>query len=207
MPDVTTLTIPTNGRIPIWTGRTKSGEIHSSVLGLPNRMVQIHFRSNDNVNEFSADINDSVFTQLGTYLYEFTMRHYGIMSDELQPAHFQMPQLNDNNVAFGQAHQNPTSINHLRFTDASTIGREFCVGCPDIGNLLAQHSLQATEFLYTHHHTRSLNILIFKITIANASRDFVDDFQNGFPNFHFNTPMNYRNQFKMTDRNHIFRIG
>ena len=207
MPNVTTLSLPTNGRIPIWTGQTRSGEVRSSLLCLSNRTIQIHFRSNDNVNECSAEIDDSVFVKLGTYLYEFTMRHYGIMSDELQPANFLFPQLNDNGVVFGQPRQNPTSINHLRFSDIETIGREFCIACPEIGNLLAQRSLQATEFLYTHHHTSSLNILIVKITISDATRSFIDDFNNGFPLFQFDTPMNYRNNYRMTDRNHIFRIG
>ena len=209
MPNVTTLSLPSNGRIPIWTGRTKSGEIRSSVLALPNRTVQVHLRSNDDVNEFSTEIDDSVFVKLGTFLYEFTMRHYGIMSDELQPVNFIIPQLNDNGILFGQAHQyrNQSSINHLRFTDGETIGREICCGCPEIGNPLANQGLQATELLYTHHHTTSLNVLIFKITISNATRTFADDFQNNFPQFQFDTPMNYRNHFKMTDRNHIFRNG
>ena len=207
MPNVTTLTLPSNGRIPIWTGLTQSGEIRSSILALPNRTVQLHFRSNDDVNDFSAEINDSVFSKLSTFMYEFTMRHFGLMSDELQPVNFVIPQLNDNGMLFGQFRQHNNSINHLRFTASETIGREFCVGCPEIGNAFAQQGLQATEFLYTHHHTSSLNVLILKITISNASREFINDFRNDFPLFQFNTPMNYRDHFKIIDRNHIFRNG
>ena len=205
MPNVTTLSLPCNGRIPIWTGTTMSGQLNSSILSLPNRTIQVHFRSLDNVDPFSEEINDPTFQQLATYLYEFTMRHYGFMCDELQSANFILPNLNDDGALFGQANRNDDRTNHLRFTDSETIGREICVGCPEIGNKLALRNLQATEIIYTHFLSPPLDVLIVKIIVSNASNRFIQDFQNNFPSFNFNTPMNYRNQFRMNERNHIFR--
>ena len=207
MPNVTTLSLPCNGRIPIWTGTTRSGQLDSSILSLPNRTIQVHVRSLDNVDPFSEEINDSSFQQLATYLYEFTMRHYGFMCDEMQPAHFLLPNLNDDGALFGQANRNNERTNHLRFTDNETIGREICVGCPEIGNKLALGNLQATEIIYTHHLSPPLDVLIVKIIISDASDRFIHDYRHNFPSFNFHTPMNYRNHFRMNDRNHIFRIG
>ena len=207
MPNVTTLTLPCNGRIPIWTGTTRSGQLTSSILSLPNRVLQLHFRSPDNVDPFSEEFNDSTFCKLATYLYEFTMRHYGFMSDELPPNNFDLPNLNDDGALFGQVHRNRNATNHIRFTDSETIGREFYTACPEIGNPLAMNSLQATEFIYTHHSTPPLDILIVKIGISTASDMFLHDHRRNFPSFWFHTPMTYRNQFRINERNHIFRIG
>ena len=207
MPNVTTLTFPCNGRIPIWTGVTRSGQLPSSILSLPNRTVQLHFRSPDNVEPFSEEIDDTTFVKLATYLYEFTMRHYGFMSDELHSNNYVLPHVNDDGALFGQLNRSRNSTNHIRFCDNETIGREFCTACPEIGNLLALSSLQATEFIFTHHSTPPLDILIVKICIADASDMYMHDYRRNFPSFQFNTPMNFRTQFRINERNHIFRIG
>ena len=65
--------------------------------------------------------------------------------------------------------------------------------------------IQASEILYSHHHQHNVDILIIKLTLARSTSSYTNDFIRGFPSFEFNTPMMFRNQFRINERNHIFR--
>ena len=83
-------------------------------------------------------------------------------------------------------------ISTLRLSHAPTIGREIMFGCPKIGDELALSNLQAKSILYTHHVSRTVDVLIIKLFIGTSDEDFDYDhtvhyIRNGtFPNFNFN---------------------
>ena len=199
----TVLSIPNNGRLPIWTGPTQSG-MPGTMLNLSNRTVQLHVSTSDTLNDQTFNIRDQTLQQLSTYLFEYPTRHFGIFCDELEPAGFILPQINDNANIRLQRHPAPLPINHLRLSEPETIGRDLYHGCPDLFNQLGP-DLQASEILFSHHKQRHTDVLIIKITIIEASPSYTNDFLSGFRTFEFNTPMMFRNHFKLNERNHIFR--
>ena len=200
MAPTTVITFPSNGRLPVWSGRTGSGE-PGSMLYLDNRHIQVHFQSTDRVNHLSITISDAILKTLGTFLYEFPCRHYGIIPDELNSANFIIPHLNDN----GALPDNPNPIHHLRFSNPECIGRDLYHGCPALLHSLAVRSIQATEILYSHHHNPRVDILMIKVAFDTASSEFTTDLQNNFPGFQFDTPMQFRRRFTLNERNDIFR--
>ena len=197
------LAIPNSGRLPIWTGLTTSGST-GTMLYLQNRTVQLHISTADNMNSINIRIHDSTLQKLTTYLFEFPTRHYGILCDELGPASFILPQLNDNVQLLNRGRTDHFPIRHLRFSEPETIGRDVYHGCPEFFNELGRH-IQATEILYSHHHQSNIDVLIIKLTLAKSSDSYANDLLNGFPRFEFNTPMMFRSHFKLNERNHIFR--
>ena len=202
MASTTVVSFPNSGRLPVWTGQTGSGE-PGSMLHLENRLIQVHFQSSDTVTNFTTTIPDSVLKSLGTFLYEFPCRHFGIIPDELSTVNFILPGINDNGPPFAHFLNQP--IHHLRFSNPACIGRDLYHGCPMLMHSLALKSIQATELLYSHHHEPRVDIMIIKVTFNTATQDFLADLQNNFPGFQFDTPMMFRSQFKLHERNDIFR--
>ena len=123
----------------------------------------------------------------------------------MHAANFVIPALNDN----GAAPENPNDVNapihHLRFSNPACIGRDLYHGCPAIFHPFALHSIQATEILYSHHHSPRVDILMIKVAFDIATQEFNTDFHNNFPGFQFDTPMLFRRHFKLHERNDIFR--
>ena len=196
------LAIPNSGRLPIWSGRTISGS-PGTMLYLENRNVQLHISTADNLNSLNLRVLDSTLQKLTTFLFEYPTRHYGILCDELGPASFILPQINDNAQLLNRGRTSNLPIHHLRFSEPETIGRDVYSGCPDFFTGLDQ--IQATEILYSHHHQSNIDVLIIKLTLASSTDSYANDFINGFPNFEFNTPMMFRTHFRLNERNHIFR--
>lgn len=197
------LSIPNSGRLPIWTGNTISGG-PNTMLHLQNRQVQLHFSTNDNVNELTCTVRDSLLQQLATFLFEYPTRHYGILCDELDPARFLLPGINDNVPIHGRQRADPVPIHHLRISEPEIIGRDVYHGCPNLFDQMGP-LIQASEILYSHHHQRNVDILVIKLTLAHSSPSYMNDFILGFPSFEFNTPMMFRQRYKLNERNHIFR--
>ena len=200
----TPVSFPSTGRIPLWTGWTLSGIIPISVVNIPNRQVQLHFHSDENVEPFDTFIDDFELQTLATFLYEYTMRHFGFTPDDLTSANFLLPQLNDNGTT-RLRHDSSNPTQHLRIAHPDTVGRDLFFGCPAIGNHLANFSLQAAEILYSHYKHRNLDELVIKVTFQNSSPEFNRDLAQGFPDFQHHVPMMSRNRHTLSPRNHIFR--
>ena len=206
--------LPSPGRHSIWTGRTTSGQTVDSIVPMTNRQVQIHFESPDSI-EFRHTFDNSEFQKLANFLYEYPMRHFGIQTDDMDPSNIpnETPRFytaGNFPITLEEHHGQPRTsrfqgkpVNHLRFSHAPTVGREFVVGCPKIGHALASKNLQAVAFHYTHH--KSSDSLILKVCIDNANCDFRRDLRLGFPNFNFNKPVMFRDHFCMGDKSFITR--
>ena len=215
-PSRTVLSLPNTGQTPTWTGMTTSGQTIHSVVPIPNRTVQLHFIGQE--GEFTPlrrSFRDNFFQQLATFWYEYPMRHYAIQIDDLnaeneiispQNIHRLPVQPQNGNVLprIRPSNRPPNhAITSLRISHPPTIGREFLLSCPEIGNHMALHCLQVTEVSYTHHLSTSIDTLVIKFTVEFAHEEFDGEHtrhyipNQSFPNFNPNLPMLLRDHYRL----------
>ena len=230
----TILSLPNHGRNSVWTGRTTSGQTEHSIVALSNRTVQLHFHCDDVIPPYTKSFENIHFERLSSFLFEYPMRHFGLEADNLDDSDHPEADLNPLRVPEIRPlpnmrpgiqnggpvppirprrlfHNLPQTISNLRLSHAPTIGREIMYGCPVIGHDLALSRLQAKSVLYTHHRSGTVDVLIIKIFIGPADKDFDDDHTNfylrnrTFPNFNFHQPVLSRTHFRMGDLSCISR--
>ena len=231
----TVLSLPNSGRNSVWTGRTISGQSVHSVVALENRTVQLHFHCEETIPPYTKSIENSHFERLANFWYEYPMRHFGMVPDdldnsdhlteqELDPAGLPniapLPNMSARQnggvrppIRPRRLFQPQQSVTTLRLSHSPTIGREMVYGCPFIGNDLAMASLQVKSVLYTHHKSGTVDVLIIKLFVAPSDDDFDKDHtehyirHRAFPNFNFHQPVLSRDRFRMGDPTYISRTG
>ena len=220
----TVLALPNTGRNSVWTGRTVSGQSIHSVVAIPNRTVQLHFHCSDRIPPYTKSFENSQFEKISNFWYEYPMRHFGLMPDDLDNSntpdhiphnrpdilHFNRRPGAQNGGALplirpGRLFPAEPTVSYLRLSHAPTIGREMIYACPIIGNDLALSNLQVKSVLYTHHLSGTVDVLIIKLFVESSDSEFDNDHTNHyirhriFPNFRFDHPVLSRNHYNMGD--------
>ena len=220
----TLLSLPNPGRTPTWTGLTQSGDSIHSIVPMANRRIQLHFCAKENIIPFAHNFENRHYQRLGTFLYEYPLRHLGIYIDNVErppvsettsPSFFTASGLPIFNPRIEpRIHELPLrghgtranrAMTQLKLDHAPTVGREIACGCPEIGNQLALSNLQATSIVYSHHQRE--NVLSVKVFIGQAPTDFARDHSAGFPDFKFHQPLHFRRRYSMGDEIYLSRNG
>ena len=201
------LTLPSDGHTSTWAGQTQSGRSEQSITPLSNRRIQLHFRAQC-CSDLTMHIVEEHFINLGTYLYEFPMRHLGLQIDDVNNYNpkflascltstkdYHPKSIRSNNLILPMADLNPTTSYQLDLTHSPTIGREFLFACPSIADYLLSKRLQAVSFTYKYYPNS--NALVILITLDSPHEQLLKDKNNNYPDFEFDQPLLFRKKFNM----------